>query len=146
MQENSGSRQHQYIYWFILSYNIDKRAVTSILTPVANLSLRFLCTFFIFVNISLPKGVKREDGDQKLLEFICFAIWLCYLCDTLWYSVRFVIFICVILVCFFHLSYLALIFACIKRSLDPKSNLPNVFRGGSLPSCSLYSGPITAYH
>lgn len=65
MQENSGSCQHQYIYWFILSYNIDKRAVTPILTPVANLSLRFLCTFFlIYVNPSLPKGVQREDGDQ----------------------------------------------------------------------------------
>ena len=74
MQEHSGSCQHQYIYWFLLSYNRDERAVTSILTPVANLSLRFLCTFSIFVNTSLSKGVPGEDGDQKLLEFICFAI------------------------------------------------------------------------
>ena len=58
-----------------------------------------------------------------------------------WYSVKFVIFICIILVCFFHLSYLAFIFECIKRLLGSKSNLPNVFRRGTPASCSLYSVP-----
>ena len=42
--------------------------------PKFKISLHF---FLIYVNPSLPKGVQREDGDQKSLEFICFAIWLC---------------------------------------------------------------------
>ena len=119
MQENAGSHQHQYIYSFILSYNIHKRAETSVLIPAAKLlSSGFLCSSFYLY---------KYGPSQRC------AIYVIY-CQVCYFSLLFS-------------SYLVLFFECIKHSPGSKSNLANVLFGGSspflFPALCSHSPPIT---